>query len=95
MLGRQPGTRRAADSRAQESFTRGSAQWERGKLQSAFRLFLAAAKAGDEGAQINLGYFYDVGIGVKRNRGAALYWRVAHTLRLVRCVPLVDCSAKG
>ena len=26
------------------------------------------------GATLNLGYFYDVGIGVKRNRAAAMYW---------------------
>ena len=55
-------------------FTRASHQWELGKLRSAFRLFLSAAKAGDSSAQHNLGYFYDVGIGIKPNRAAALHW---------------------
>ena len=49
-------------------------QWEAGKLTSAFRLFLAVAKTGDEGAQVNLGNFYSEGIGVKPNAAKALYW---------------------
>lgn len=55
-------------------FDRASKSWEDGKLLSAFRLFLAGAKAGDTGAQFNLGYFYAVGIGVKRNRERAILW---------------------
>jgi hypothetical protein len=55
-------------------FAKASSQWDRGKLRSAFRLFLTAAKRGDPSAQHNLGYFYDVGVGVKPNRAAALYW---------------------
>jgi TPR repeat protein len=55
-------------------FAKASGQWDRGKLRSAFRLFLSGAKHGDPSAQHNLGYFYDVGIGVKPNREAALYW---------------------
>jgi uncharacterized protein len=36
---------------------------------------LAAAKRGnDSRAMLNLGYFYDVGIGVKKNRTAAMNW---------------------
>jgi TPR repeat protein len=31
-------------------------------------------KAGDSSCQLNLGYCYDVGVGVKRNRQKALYW---------------------
>ncbi len=61
-------------SKADALFAKASEQWERGKLRSAFRLFLSAAKRGDPSAQHNLGYFYDVGIGVKPNRVAALYW---------------------
>ena len=49
-------------------------QWEVGKLTSAFRLFLAVAKTGDESAQLNLGNFYSEGIGVKPNPAKALYW---------------------
>jgi len=49
-------------------------QWNDGKPRSAFRLILAAAKLGDPYGQQNLGYFYDVGIGVKPNRAAAMHW---------------------
>jgi TPR repeat protein len=55
-------------------FAEANSQWEAGKLRSAFRLFLVAAKAGDQGAQLNLGNFYSDGIGVKPNRAKALYW---------------------
>jgi len=55
-------------------FAKANEQWDRGKLKSAFRLFLKGAKAGDSGAQVNLGYFYDTGLGVKHNRDLALYW---------------------
>ena len=48
--------------------------WERGDLKQAFKQYLAIAKLGCDGAWINVGYFYDVGIGVKRNRKQALYW---------------------
>ena len=56
------------------AFARADKQWDRGELRSAFRLFLSAAKAGDSSAQHNLGYFYDVGVGVKPNRKAAMHW---------------------
>lgn len=59
---------------ANELFFRACQQWEHGKLLSAFRLFLRGAKAGDGSSQLNLGYLYDYGIGVKRNRRAAEYW---------------------
>jgi TPR repeat protein len=61
-------------SNAEELFVRATKQEERGKLRSAFRLYLAAAKAGDIGCQLNVGNFYDAGMGVRRNRLAALYW---------------------
>jgi TPR repeat protein len=57
-----------------ELFQKANLQWESGELRSAFRLFLAGAKLGDVGAQHNLGYFYDEGIGVHSNRAAAMYW---------------------
>src|SRR6267154_5651371 len=55
-------------------FTRADKQADKGNFKSAFRLFLAAAKAGDSSCQINLGNFYDDGTGVRRNRSAAMYW---------------------
>jgi TPR repeat protein len=59
---------------ADAMFARANEQWDRGALLSAFRLFLFAANRGDPSAQHNLGYFYDVGVGVKPNRAAAIYW---------------------
>ena len=47
---------------------------EQGKMRSAFRLMLAAAKLGDIGAQLNVGNYYDDGKGVRRNRESAVYW---------------------
>jgi hypothetical protein len=62
------------ESNADVLFDKASESWERGRLRSAFFLFLRAAKDGDPGAQHNLGYFYDVGIGVQKNREQALRW---------------------
>jgi uncharacterized protein len=50
------------------------AAWEGGRLKVAFRLFAAQAKAGDGGARLNLGYFYDVGLGTRKNKAQALRW---------------------
>jgi len=61
-------------SAAQNLFERGYKQWRKKNLRSALRFFLSAAQGGDVGAQVNAGYFYDRGIGVRRNRSAALYW---------------------
>jgi TPR repeat protein len=55
-------------------FQRADKQQELGNLGSAFRLFLACAKAGDSGCQNNLGNFYRDGIGIKPNREKALFW---------------------
>jgi TPR repeat protein len=48
--------------------------WDQGHYRLAFRRFLAAAKRGDLTAQLNLGYFYDRGIGVLRKQFVALHW---------------------
>ncbi len=48
--------------------------WDSGDLASAFALFSQAADAGDASWQINLGYFYDCGLYVARDRRLALYW---------------------
>lgn len=55
-------------------FARASEAWDAGQLARAFRLFLIDAKAGDVSSQLNLGYFYDEGLGVRPNREKALYW---------------------
>jgi len=61
-------------AKAHEIYLRGQKQQDEGNLKSGFRLLLRAAKLGDSGAQHNLGYTYDVGIGVRPNRAAAMYW---------------------
>jgi TPR repeat protein len=48
--------------------------WTEGKLSDAFKLFLAATKAGYVPAYVILASFYDHGTGVKANRRTALYW---------------------
>lgn len=55
-------------------FIRAGQMEESGRLRAAFRLFLAGAKAGETGCQLNVGNYYDDGTGVRRNRKAALYW---------------------
>lgn len=59
---------------AKSLFLRADKLWDQGKLEPAFKLFLEAAKAGDAGAEQNVGYFYDRGLGVRRNRTKALHW---------------------
>ena len=66
--------KRPSNPHVDELFTRAERQESNGKMRSAFRLFLAAAKAGEPGCQVNLGNYYDAGKGVRRNRAAALYW---------------------
>jgi TPR repeat protein len=58
----------------QELFTRAHAAWERGDTRDAFRLFRLGANAGDASAQLNVGYMYDEGIGVRSSRQKALDW---------------------
>lgn len=48
--------------------------WSRGRLRPAFRLFLAAARAGMVPAFGIVGQFYDRGDGVEASVTAALYW---------------------
>jgi hypothetical protein len=55
-------------------YQRADKEWRRGRLRSAFRLFLAAAKAGIAPAFFMVGSFYDQGDGVRANENAALYW---------------------
>jgi tetratricopeptide (TPR) repeat protein len=55
------------------------ALWEKRRLKPAFQLFLAAAQDGDRASQLNVGYCFDCGVGVKKNRDKALFWyRRAH-----------------
>jgi uncharacterized protein len=60
--------------RANELYRRGDEAWRKGDLRPAFRLVLAAARAGMESAFSTVGNFYDNGIGVKTDPDAALDW---------------------
>lgn len=62
------------ESAAKALFVRADKMWNKGNLRLAFDLFVKAAEAGDVGAIQNVGYFYDLGIGVRRNRTKALHW---------------------
>ena len=55
-------------------FTKANAAWERGDLRTAFQLFTTAAEAGDPSSQLDIGYFFDRGVYVKRDKVQALRW---------------------
>jgi TPR repeat protein len=55
-------------------FERASDLWDQGDRRNAFRIFLSAADRGDASAQLNVGYFYDAGIGTRRNQDEAVRW---------------------
>jgi TPR repeat protein len=67
-------SKQSRKSKADALFVRADELEDSGNLTAAFRLFLAAAKAGDRGCQLNVGNYYDDGKGIRRNRVAALYW---------------------
>ena len=77
--------RRSRKSKTDDLFIRANKEAEAGNLKAAFRLYLAAAKAGDSSCQINLGNLYDEGSGVRRNRSAAMYWYKRAYRRGERC----------
>lgn len=57
----------ALEARAQDA-------WERNDNASAFQLFGRAAKGGLDNCMLNLGYFYDEGLGTKQDKEKAMYW---------------------
>jgi TPR repeat protein len=61
-------------NRANELYRRGDEAWSKGRSRPAFRLFLAAARAGMKAAFSTVGHFYHNGIGVKANPDAAIDW---------------------
>lgn len=68
------GHKRSIESKAEDLFIRADQEEAKGRFRSAFRLYLAGAKAGERGCQLNVGNYYDDGKGIRRNRAAALYW---------------------
>jgi TPR repeat protein len=67
-------SRRLGHQKLSEMFIHADRERDRGRTRSAFRISLAAAKAGDAASQLAVGYCYDEGKGVLPNRSAALYW---------------------
>jgi uncharacterized protein len=65
-------TRSSRDT--EKLFARASVAWDKGNLRLAFDLFLQAASLGDYHSQLDLGYFFDVGLHVKKNKNKALCW---------------------
>lgn len=61
-------------NRAGLLYTRAQQAWRRRQADSAFRLFLAAARAGEVSAFSIVGQFYDQGYGVRADENAALSW---------------------
>ncbi len=59
---------------ADEIFTRANALWESRRNKEALQLFTQAAQLGSASAKHNVGYFYDEGIGTKKDFGRALSW---------------------
>lgn len=58
----------------QELLSEADDAWENGELTQAFSLFSEGAALGIEGCMLNLGYFYDEGIGVNEDKARAMYW---------------------
>ena len=61
-------------NRAGLLYTRAQEAWRKDRARAAFRLFLAAARAGEDGAFGIVAQFYDRGYGVRRDEKAALSW---------------------
>jgi TPR repeat protein len=55
-------------------FVKANAAWDRGDLSRAFELFSCAAEAGDVSCQLDLGYFFDRGLHVKKDNKKAMHW---------------------
>ena len=73
-MAKRNNSKQSRKSKTDALFSLADKKWSSGDLQGAFRLFLAAAKAGDKAAQLNVGNCYDTGSGTRRNTSAALYW---------------------
>ena len=55
-------------------FTEANAAWDSGDLKQAFTLFTRAASLGDVSSQLDLGYFFDRGLFVKKDKKKAMRW---------------------
>jgi TPR repeat protein len=57
-----------------KDFARAHKAWDRGDLKLALSLFQECALLGDSGAQLDLGYFYDTGVGIPVDKKKAYCW---------------------
>src|SRR6266487_5019790 len=55
-------------------FVKANTAWDKGDLRRAFELFSCAAKSGDSSCQLDLGYFFDRGLHVKKDKKKAMHW---------------------
>lgn len=55
-------------------FDQADEAWDAGKPGEAFKLFMQSASEGDSSAYLNIGFFYDTGLAVRKNEKRALYW---------------------
>ena len=71
-------------------FDEANQAWDAGHLKRAFELFLTAAHRGEEHAFNSVGFFFDHGIGVKKNSASAYAWYRRAALRgdLAGCLNL-------
>ena len=58
----------------EKMFNEADAHVDAGRHCEAFRLFHEAARAGHRASWLNVGYCFDVGLGVRRSRERALFW---------------------
>lgn len=63
-----------SESSLETAFREAYVRWEQGKLREAFGLFSTAARGGFKFAYNSLGYFYDHGYGIPKDKERALYW---------------------
>lgn len=62
------------DDRIVQLFEDADDAWEGGRLEEAARLFREAADMGEPAAMLNIGYFYDEGLGVAEDKAEAMRW---------------------
>jgi TPR repeat protein len=53
---------------------RAHSAWESGRHKQALQLFQRGADGGLVGCMLDLGYFYDAGIGTSSDKARAMYW---------------------
>jgi TPR repeat protein len=67
-------TTQRASKENDKLFVKANTAWDRGDLRRAFELFLCAAESGDSSSQLDLGYFFDRGLHVKKDKKKAMHW---------------------